>query len=341
MHPPTCRQRPRSGLEPPTQRRERSARSGTRAAALVALLGVAGCARGEAPGTKESAQASQTAARLGFLFTRIGAGTTLRFDVQGHFVRHALADSDRVPAILGVPDDDLLAVDSCREVDSAEELDRAIGPASLGGPAAMKLLDAGRLVVKGPADQVALLPRHYPELTPYVAGVVYGADQWLPLSWEPGATYEVNGEGGDEIGPFQAQVQAPRAFATLEALPVYHRGEDLELRWDNALETEPGAEPLVLVVAWSTRAGTHEVRCRVRDDGGFLIRHELLTTMPPSSRLQSAEVSAIRMRHGSLGLGASASGVARGVFTLGLRSVWALPVSSWPAATDAPGETGR
>ena len=317
---------------------------GARALALVLGLVVVvgagagavgtGCARGETPAPREGAQASgQTAARLSFLFTRIATGSELRFEAQGHFVRHAAADIDRVPTILGITDDDVLSVDSCREIDSAEELDRAIGPASLGGPTAMKLLDAGRLIVKGPADRVALLPRHYPELTPYVGGVVYGADNWLPLTWEPGGVYDVIGEGGDEIGPFSAQVAAPRSFATLDALPVYHRGEDLELHWDG-FET---SEPLVIAVAWSTRAGTHEVRCRVRDDGAFLIRHELLAAMPAAGRLRSAEVSVTRLRHGTLNLGGSVAGVARGVFTLGLRSVWALPVSSWPAANDAPG----
>lgn len=264
----------------------------------------------------DAGERAQGFVRVALTFTRDQARTT-RFDASGHFVRmraDALASPERrAGAVLGLPDDEAIPLDTCRIVDGAEEIDRALSDVA---PDVVELLDAGRLTVKGPFDGTMLAPRHYPELTPFVAGVVYGADEAPAVALEPGATYEVNGEGGEEVGPFAAMVSAPRAFPSLamvEATP-WKRGQDLDLKWTDAGEV---SEPLVLTVAWSGRAGAREVRCRVRDDGSFRIARDLLQ-IPEAI----AEISATRMRRSSL----AAPGAGRGELSIGLREVVALPV---------------
>jgi hypothetical protein len=283
-------------------------------APLVSLAALApACSRSEA---HDAGGPFRAEVRIALTFSRAPSG--IRFEGQGHFARFAEADADRVPTLLGLADDESIPLDTCRLVDSAEALDHA-----LAAGAEVALLDAGKLTIKGPVDFTTLLPKHYPELTPYVAGVVYGTDDALPLALEPGAVYEVLGEGGEEIGPFQSQGQAPRAFPSVE-VPSYRRGTDLDLRWSEAGEV---SEPMVLVVAWSSRAGAREVRCRVRDDGSFTVPRELLAALPPAHQLALAEVAAIRSRRSPI----AAPGVARGTLAIALEDAAPLQVSTLPS----------
>lgn len=291
------------------------------------LVAAAGCSHSEGPDAHGPPE-SQAAVRLALTFTRFAR--EVRFEGQGHFARYAVIDADRVPTILGIADDEQTPLDSCRVVDSAEELDRAL--TSVDPTAEVQLLDAGRVTVKGPVDDIALVAKHYPELTPYVAGVVYGSEEALPLTFEPGAVYEVVGAGGEEIGPFEAQVQAPRAFPSLD-VPIYRRGSDLDLRWSEAGEV---SDPMLITISWSSREGAREVRCRVRDDGSFIVAHELLAAMPPANRMALAEVSAVRTRRVPL----AAPGASRGWLLLGLREVSPLSISTWPTFTGARNRRG-
>lgn len=284
--------------------------------ALAGFLPAASsCSRSE---VRDVGEPLRSTARVTLTFTRIGAGEGIRFEGQGHFARYSAAEADRVPALLGIPDNNAIPIDSCRLIDSALELDRALTAAR--APIDIKLLDAGRLAARGPIDSTHLVARHYPELTPYVAGVVYGAEDALPLALSPGSLYEVVGEGGEEIGPFTAQAQAPRAFPGLD-VPAYRRGGDLELKW---VESGEPSDAALLTVAWSARGMAREVRCRVRDDGAFTVSRELLTAMPPPNLLTSAEVSMVRARRSPL----VAPGTAPGELIVALREVVPLPVAS-------------
>jgi hypothetical protein len=296
---------------------------------------VSGCARSEAVDAPEPLR---TEVRVALTFTRIGNGAGQAFEGQGHFVRFAESDADRVPAILGVPDEAHLPLGRCRSVDSAEELDRAVDPTGTrslyagGAGAEVRLLDAGSIRVRGPADAVPLSQRHYPEVTPYVSGVIYGNEELRPLTLEPGAWYEVDGDGGEEVGAFSATVQAPRAFPQLD-LPVYHRGEDLDVRWTHAdAQGSTATEEILLRVGWTSRLGSHEVRCRVHDDGAYTVGRELLKTLPPRSETGIVEVSATRLRQATLW----APGAQRGMLRIGLRSVMPLAVSSQAPVPQAP-----
>jgi hypothetical protein len=275
-------------------------------AALAALtFGCTGQNRAQDMGER-----AQSLVHVSLAFSRDASqAQSPRFEASGHFVR-VRANAERAGAVLGLPNDEGIPLDSCRVVDGAGEIDRALAEVA---PDVVELLDAGRLAVRGPVDGALLSPRHYPELTPYVSGVVYGADEAPALALEPGAVYEVVGEGGEGAGPFAASVQAPRSFPSIEAAPL-KRGGDLDLRWSEAGEV---SEPLVITVAWSGRAGAREVRCRVRDDGSFRISREFLQ-IPEAS----AELTATRSRRSSL----TAPGVGRGELVIGLRDVVGLPV---------------
>lgn len=290
--------------------------------AALAVVPSACTPRGE---VVDAAEPERRAAQLSLTFTRIAGGEGLRFEGQGHFARYAASDAKHLPAILGLPEDDQIPLDTCRSIDQAAALDRALSAARSTLP--VRLLDAGRIQIRGPHDVAALSSRHYPELTPYVGGVVYGNEDALPVALEPGAAYEVSAEGGEEVGPLTAQVVAPREFPTLD-VPVFFRDGDLKLRWREA--GEPSG-PLVLSVSWSERGAAREVRCRVRDDGSFTIGRELLAALPPASRLLSAEVAALRTRTAPI----STPGIDRGELRVGLRDVVPLPVVSSPASPSA------
>jgi hypothetical protein len=186
--------------------------------------------------------------------------------------------------------------------------------------AEVSLLDAGRLDLRGPIDRAALAPHHYPELVPFVAGVVYDGDEASPVAIGLGQPYQVAGEGGAEVGPFAATVTAPRSFPTLSDVTL-HRGSDLEIRW--ATDAQPANEPLLIEAKWASRAGTHSVRCRVRDDGAFSIPHDAFDRLPATSALSSATVTATRLSRSAL----FAPGAGRGELTLALKDVAALQVS--------------
>ncbi|MSP63881.1 MAG: hypothetical protein EXR72_26750 [Myxococcales bacterium] len=284
---------------------------------LAALLAAStlGCT-GQVRGPDAGDALERSLARVSLSFTRDARevrGSAPRFAAEGHFVRHRGGDSARVATVLGVADEGALALDTCRLVDGAEEIDRALAGQS---PEAVELLDAGRLAIKGPFDATLLQPRHYPELTPYIAGVVYGLGDTAPLQLEPGALYEVTGDGGEEVGPFEAQAPAPRAFPTLSILP-FRRGDDLDLRWIEAGEV---SDPMVIAVSWIGKSGAREVRCRVRDDGSFRVARDLLVGTEAGA---IAEITATRVRRAPL----FAPGAGRGELTIGLREIVALPDS--------------
>src|SRR5262249_20637728 len=134
-----------------------------------------------------------------------------------------------------------------------------------------------------------------------------------------GQLYTVSSDGGEEVGPFNASVLAPRAFPTLTLDPL-HRGSDLELRWPAEAAT---AEPLLIEVRWSARVGARAVRCRVRDDGSFAVPHDAFEALPAASALQSATVTATRVSRGLL----YAHGAGRGELLVELRDVANLQVA--------------
>ncbi len=278
----------------------------------IAACALAGC--NAVDNAQDGGSPAQGAVRVQLTFTR-DAAQAIRFDGQGHFVRFRAEDAEKV-ALLGLGDEPAVPLDGCRAADAGEAA-RAL---SGGTPGGVALLDAGRLLVKGPADATTLQPLHYPELTPYVAGVLYGGADAGALTLEPGALYEVAGEGGEEVGPFLAQAAAPRAFVSPTV--DYRRGGDLDLAWAAG---DGGAEPISITVAWSTRASSGELRCRALDDGAFRISGGLLPI--PADEPVRAELTVERVRRAAL----LAPGAGRGELVVGLREV--VPLATDDAGT--------
>jgi hypothetical protein len=253
--------------------------------------------------------------RVDVSYTRIAGAQEPRFDAQAHFVRYRSFDPAGVPTLLGFADFDNIPLDACRVSDGTADLDEA-----LAAPGEVALLDAGRLEVRGPIDRAQLKRTHYPELLPFVSGIIYGGDEARPLSLGLGQSYQVTGEGGEEVGPFVAQVGAPRAFPQLviDQQGPLRRGDALEVRWSAAATSD---EPLLLEVKWASRAGARAVRCRVRDDGEYTIGREAFGALP--SQPASATVTATRVARSAF----AAPGAGGGELTFELREVTPLQVT--------------
>jgi hypothetical protein len=282
--------------------------------AAGAFFAAAGCS-GRDVG-RDAGEQARALVRVDLSFTRVPGGEP-RFDAQAHFVRYRAFDPAGVPTLLGFTDFDGISLDACRVSDGTAELDEALSAdgTARGIPAEVALLDAGRLDLRGPIDRATLMPHHYPELVPFVSGVIYGGDETRGVALGLGQSYQVTSEGGEEVGPFVASAVAPRAFPVLTVEPL-HRGGDLEVRWADP-PVEPGAEPLLVEVKWTGRAGARAVRCRVRDDGELSIPHDLL-----DAQLTTATVTATRIARSPL----TAPGAGRGELTVSLRDLAPLQV---------------
>lgn len=278
--------------------------------ALVLMLG--GCAAPD--GVPDAGQRVASLARVDLGFTRDARG--IHFGAQAYFARFRAGEDTRAATLLGLGHDERLSLDSCVLVDGAAELDRAFS----GGSADIELLDAGQLTVRGPGQATLLGRRRYPDLTPEVTGVVYSTAEGTAPLLEPGAVYELTGDGGEEIGPFQVLLSSPRAFPALEGARLRNSG-DIELRWTAASPGgEKTAENVFITVSWVLRTGAREVHCRVRDTGSFIIPPSHLTSLPTDEEaLAQVEVMAARLRQS--GFTAPGVGPGPGLATLTLRDV--------------------
>ena len=290
----------------------------------LAVVFAAGCSGRDA--VRDAGDAVRGLVRVDLSYTH-SAGMLpgdARFDAQARFVRYRAFDAASVPTILGFADFETLPLDGCKVSDGTAELDSALAADGVAPTAEVALLDAGNLELRGPpnqGDRAVITPRHYPELVPFVSGVVYGGDEMSPVALALGQPYQVSGEGGNEVGPFSATVAAPRSFPTL-SVDLLHRGSDLDVRWST--ESTPTAEPLLLEARWSSRiGGTHMVRCRVRDDGSFSIPHDAFAELPATTAVSSATVTATRLSRAPF----FAPGAGRGELTVALKDVAALQVS--------------
>jgi len=288
--------------------------------AVFALVFAAGCSGRDA--VHDAGDPARSLIRVDLSYTHTAGASDVKFDAQGHFVRYRAFDPQSVPTILGFADFDAIPLDTCRIQDGTAALDQALGadPAN-GVPAEVALLDAGRIDVRGPVDRSTLRAAHYPELVPFVSGVVYGADEARPLGLSVGQPYEIIGQGGEEVGRFEATVSAPRNFPSLTLDPLRRSApgvSDLFVRWAPA---EADAEPLFLEVKWSSRAGSRAVRCRVTDDGEFAVPRSSFDSLPSS--FGSASVMASRIARAPF----LAPGAGRGELSVQLRDIAPLQVA--------------
>ncbi|HEX2570399.1 MAG TPA: hypothetical protein VH877_12650 [Polyangia bacterium] len=273
-------------------------------------------------GVPDAGLRTASLARVDLGFTRDTRG--IHFGAQAYFARFRPGEDGRAATLLGLGHDDRIPLDSCTEIDGAAELDRAF---SGSGSADVELLDAGQVTVRGPGQATQLGRRRYPDLTPEVTGVIYSTAEGSAPVLEPGALYELSGDGGEEIGPFQVVVPAPRAFPALESARL-RNGGDVELRWTPAGPGgEKTTETVFITVSWVLRTGAREVHCRVRDTGSFVIPPSYLASLPTDEEaLGQVEVMAARLRQSTFT--APGVGPRGGLATLTLRDVVPLTAAA-------------
>jgi len=252
-----------------------------RPAFTMAIAGMAAafpaCAQPQdlAPASAETGSLVQ----LGLSYTRALAATpapTSTIEAEAHFVRYRAADHamDRtvVAGLLGFGNagDESLAVDACRN-DIGE-----VTAAPSAGAIEVSLLDAGPLTVRTrdlagarSAPLAKLEAQHYPELFPFVSGVVYGLEATPTADLLPGARVEIEADGGEDVGPFLAAAQLPSAFPDLAVARDATSGR-VDLRWAAADPALAKTASVLVELRWGgTQPGT--LHCRARDDGRFTI----------------------------------------------------------------------
>jgi hypothetical protein len=245
-----------------------------------------------------------------------------RLEAEAHFVRYRSTDRNtdkvRVAGLLGLGSDADLPLDSCR-------LDEGVvAPGAGAGALDVALLDAGTLSIRSgragePLVTDALLePHHYPELLPFVSGVVYGLETDLAYHGVvPGNRLEIEAAGGEDVGPFVATTSLPRAFPNL----VVSRSSagDVELRWAGlgGRPTDSSLRGVGLELRWAG-AKPGALRCRATDDGLFTVSRSLLDGLDAAIAAgQSAQASVAREERSVL----DAPSAGRGEVIVTLRDV--------------------
>lgn len=278
--------------------------------------------------------------QLGLSYTRSSASSATptpvpTIEAEAHFVRFRAADRamDRtvVASLLGLGNaarvDDALAIDAC----SSDVGEAAAAPSA--GAIEVSLLDAGPLTVRTrdasghPGAALARLEaQHYPELFPFVSGVVYGLEATPSSDLLPGARVEIEADGGEDVGPFLAAASLPSAFPELTVARDAASGRT-ELRWLGADAASSATAASVLIeLRWS---GAHPgtLHCRARDDGRFTIERAqapgldaALTNVGSPTGQASATLSVARSARAAM----QAPGAGDGTLTVSLRDTVAL-----------------
>jgi hypothetical protein len=302
-------------------------------ASLWCVGTLSACVPSDPPAAAVAAEQGGNLVQLDLTYTReLSAAQPTTLAAEAHFVRYHAADravdEAAVASLLGLGDDASLPVESCR-------VDEAVANQGIGA-VDVALLDAGALTLRGvpfddgnadparipTATQAVLAPQRYPELSPFVSGVVYGLDTELAQKVAPGTRVEIEAEGGEDVGAFVAAATLPDAFPELSA--TRNANGDVELRWQ--VGAKIAATPSLVELRWTgARAGA--LRCRATDDGSFTIDHRLVaglaTALDAGGR---AQVSLARSSRSNL----AAPGAGTGTLSVTLRDVATLAAERTP-----------
>jgi hypothetical protein len=167
----------------------------------------------------------------------------------------------------------------------------------------LRMLDVGPIAVSALDHSIRLEGRRVPDLRTF-SGVVYGNEEGFDfdqafLPFEPDARYAIAAPGGPEAGGFHVTLQAPpvpeietvSGHYAVDMAPIDLAGDDLELHWN---ATEPGAALYLDVGSSAFRANEPRLRCRIDDDGEFVVPYSVLDRLsadgPLTVTLRRADV---------------------------------------------------
>lgn len=295
-----------------------------RRATALALLAViaAGCSGDQALDDERITESEHSFGLLSVTYTHdmpdpsLGlADAAPELTTTAQFVRYGAMRDTHVARLLALPldpDRDLPAIDTCEPYDlSANLTEDDVDPEDSGH---VELLEAGKLQIQTATESLALVPRHFPWLLPFISGVVYGE---ASAHWSAQAGHIVaEAAGGEGVGAF-------RVDGTIPPLPHLLRLGDGEATGE--VHTANAADPLALtwlpartavdgdltyIEVRDAQGDSHSVlRCAVRDDGAFeLSRSQLLALTSreggrlslEAARLRRTPFSARGLDHGEL-----------------------------------------
>ena len=285
----------------------------------VVLL-LAGCSGDPAGRLGEELQT--TAHSFALLTLRIAApadelpgasgGARWELSATAHLARYRALDPPQVARLLALPLDpqrELPPLNACAFFDAERVAEDDVVARDDEGE--IDLLEAGEIRLAAPAPGLALHPRSFAGLLPFVSGTVYEEAQGSVAAGfdQP---YELSAAGGATVGSFVARAPAPLVpSVVVSARPppkagsvaaVGGGGSALELRWP----VERGAaDTMYLELRSGARPGGPALRCNVIDLGHFLLPAGLLETLDPaggeSLRLEAARLHRVPVHAPGLG----------------------------------------
>ncbi|HAN30468.1 MAG TPA: hypothetical protein DCQ06_02620 [Myxococcales bacterium] len=177
-----------------------------------------------------------------------------------------------------------------------------VGQGALSTPsprAYLQLLDVGNLSLQAGKKRLPLQISMVPSLFSAVRGVRYDGDVDYGRSWLAHGSLKLVGTGGDNIAPFDVKMPVPRPvrITHVGGLPS-RRGlitglqddREMTLRWGSV----DGQAELQIWIGAEQGRGSDWIRCRLRDDGSFVVAPTLLQNLPRRSPRQPWLVVMVR-----------------------------------------------
>lgn len=260
----------------------------------VALLVGAGCADPGAGFPDVPDAGTNTFARLRLALTLPRDGHPL-LATEARLLRYRDLDPESAQILAGAatPAHETIAPGHCVRLDGDALLHDALASAS--PEAAVRMLDAGELVVTAAGRTMRLTPRWVPEIVPFVSGVIYEVDGvgavLPPPELRDGEEAVVSAYGGPDVGGFDASAAVPAAPRAIDVngqdpadgSVTLDRGASLDVRF----RTDARAEEIALVISWPDG----ELRCRAAEPGRVLVPSATLAAALDGVELETVELA--------------------------------------------------